>query len=83
MKTTKAPRGALVRVYRRIVSETALRDVSAGDMAFTYRAFRRTVQPGPGCLMVPSTMWLGKERPPPAAARRKPLRAEFTRLTPP
>ncbi len=52
VKTNRAQREALLRVYQRDW---------AGRPA-TYRAFRRTVQPGPGCILVPfAGMWLGIE----------------------
>lgn len=51
---TKPQRAALARVYRRILAD--------GQPGPTYRAFRRTVQPGPGCVLVPfAGMWLGIE----------------------
>lgn len=54
VNTTKAQRQALLRVYRRTMAESRHR--------FTYRRFRQTVQPGPGCIMVPfAGMWLGIE----------------------
>lgn len=49
MILTKAQRLALRRVWDRCPT-------------MPYRAFRRTVQPGPGCIMVPfAGMWLGIE----------------------
>lgn len=62
IRTTKAQRQALLRVYRRVV-EADRSSMNAGQyQRFTYRAFRRTVQPGPGCVMVPfASMWLGIE----------------------
>ena len=49
MKLTKAQRQALKRVFNR-------------TECTSYLAFRRTVQPGPGCAMVPfAGMWLGIE----------------------
>lgn len=63
VKTNRAQREALKRVYLRIVSETRGSMTQQQFMAFTYRAFRRTVQPGPDCIMVPfAGMWLGIER---------------------
>lgn len=60
--TTKAQRQSLLRVYRRTCEETRGRMTAPQYLAFTYRAFRRTVQPGPGCVMVPfAGMWLGIE----------------------
>lgn len=50
MKLSKAQRAALLRVYQR------------DPQGLDYRAFRRTVAPGPGCIMVPwCGMWLGIE----------------------
>lgn len=50
MKLTRPQREALKRVYNRT------------DKLLTYLQFRRSVQPGPGCIMVPyCTMWLGIE----------------------
>ena len=49
-KTNRAQREALRRVYLRLQNPPK------------YREFRRTVQPGPGCIMVPYCgMWLGIE----------------------
>lgn len=54
VKTTRLQRVALKRVYMRIVRES--------DASLRYQSFRRTVQPGPGCVMVPfAGMWLGIE----------------------
>ena len=51
MLITRAQRLALKRVYLRTLSH-----------GFSYLAFRRTVQPGWGCVMVPfAGMWLGIE----------------------
>lgn len=51
MLLTKQQRQALKRVFMRDAVNTT-----------TYRRFRRTVQPGPGCIMVPfAGMWLGIE----------------------
>lgn len=62
IRTTKEQRAALVRVYRRAVAETRHTMNAQQYRDFTYRAFRKTVQPGPGCLMVPfAGMWLGIE----------------------
>ena len=54
MKLTKSQRAALCAVFHRQVQ---------GPVACRkYRTFRRTVQPGPGCIMVPfAGMWLGIE----------------------
>jgi hypothetical protein len=50
MKLTKAQRKSLFNVYNRT------------DKLLSYRQFRRSVQPGPGCIMVPyCAMWLGIE----------------------
>jgi hypothetical protein len=66
VKTTKAQRKALERIYRRIVNETRSSMTAEQYRAFTYRAFRRTVQPTFGCddcIMVQFVgMWLGIER---------------------
>lgn len=62
VNTTKDQRKALARVYRRTVDATRDSMTAQQYRAFTYRAFRRTVQPGPGCIMVPFVgMWLGIE----------------------
>lgn len=62
MITTRAQREALVRVYRRVVESERRTMTPSEYMSFTYRKFRRTVQPGPGCLMVPfAGTWLGIE----------------------
>lgn len=54
IQTTREQRLALAKVYRRIQRDTF--------SCPTYRAFRRTVLPGPGCVMVPfAGMWLGIE----------------------
>lgn len=51
MKLTRQQREALYRVYNR-----------GGNCATSYRDFRKTVQPGPGCIMLPwAGMWLGIE----------------------
>ena len=53
---TRAQREALHRVYMRMVRSNQPDDLP------TYRAFRRTVQPGPNCVMVRHAgMWLGIE----------------------
>ena len=63
---TKPQRHALLLVYRRTVSETRQTMSQAEYMRFTYRAFRRTVQPTigcDGCVMVRfAGMWLGIEQ---------------------
>lgn len=59
VKTTKAQRQALKRVYDRPHS---YRDQYAGNRRQSYRAFRKTVQGGPGCIMVAwCGLWLGIE----------------------
>jgi hypothetical protein len=62
IKTTRAQREALRRVYRRAL-EDQRRSMSQPEyISFTYRKFRETVQPGPGCIMVPfASIWLGIE----------------------
>ena len=56
LKTTRAQREALRRVYLRSAKPVY------GVLPVAYREFRRTVQPGPGCIMVPYCgMWLGIE----------------------
>ena len=50
VKTTKAQRVALLRVYNRT------------EKTVSYREFRKTVQNGYGCIMLPFfSMWLGIE----------------------
>lgn len=47
---TKSQRAAVCMIFHR------------SQLRTSYRAFRRTVQPGPGCIMVPfAGMWLGVE----------------------
>ena len=54
---TKPQRHALHRIYGRILAS----DSGPGKLA-TYRKFRRTIRPGPGCIMVQFCgMWLGIE----------------------
>lgn len=54
VKLTKAQRAALCAVFHR--------SVHVEHKCKAYRAFRRSVQPGPGCVMVPfAGMWLGIE----------------------
>lgn len=49
---TKQQRKALYNLWYRL----------GYNVAVPYRKFRRTVQPGPGCVMVPfGNMWLGIE----------------------
>lgn len=77
VKTSRAQREALKRVYRRVVADHMQSDAVrlAQHINFhnarqvevpkpmSYRTFRRTVQPGPDCIMVPfAGMWLGIER---------------------
>jgi hypothetical protein len=51
MKLTKNQKTALLDVYRRFESP-----------AMSFLSFRRSVQRGPGCIMVPfHSMWLGIE----------------------
>jgi hypothetical protein len=50
VKLNRAQRQALHRVWLR------------ESLNLTYREFRKTIQPGPGCIMVPwAGMWLGIE----------------------
>jgi hypothetical protein len=69
---TKAQRAALKRVFDRTAlviqpdgtTRTAVQNEQYYGLAryATYRQFRQTVQPGPGCVMVPwCNMWLGIE----------------------
>lgn len=63
--TTKAQRQALLLVYRRVVDAAMPKPVPGKATVFyvpSYREFRRTVQPGPDCIMVRyAGMWLGIE----------------------
>ena len=53
MTLTRQQREALKRVYDRTIDH---------PLVMTYRQFRRTVLPGPGCIMVRwDVMWLGIE----------------------
>lgn len=62
MRLTRLQREALKRVYHRAVHSYAQGPERQGAYFMGYRAFRRTVQPGPGCAMVPfAGMWLGIE----------------------
>ena len=62
IQTTRLQREALLRVYRRVCDESRHRMTAQQYIAFTYRAFRKSVQPGPGCIMVQfAGMWLGIE----------------------
>lgn len=57
IKTTRAQREALKRVYNRIDSAR-----KPSQRPLPYRTFRKTVQGGPDCIMVPfAGMWLGIE----------------------
>lgn len=48
----------LNRAQRRALHRVWLRE----NLKLTYREFRKTIQPGPGCIMVPwAGMWLGIE----------------------
>ena len=74
--TNRAQREALKRVYLRLVADHMQTDAVRlaqhinyhnvrkveVPKPMSYLAFRRTVQPGPGCIMVPfGRMWLGIE----------------------
>lgn len=62
MKLTKPQRLALKAVYHRALKGYAQGPERQGTHFMNYRAFRRKVQPGPGCAMVPyAGMWLGIE----------------------
>ena len=59
---TRPQREALKKVYHRAVIAYSMGPMRHGTYFMNYRAFRRTVQPGPGCVMVPfAGMWLGIE----------------------
>jgi hypothetical protein len=59
---TKAQRQALKRVYHRAVKAYAMGPERFGVHFMSYRAFRRKVEPGPGCVLIPfAGMWLGIE----------------------
>ena len=59
LKLTREQREALARVYAR---KHPVPEVGVSDWLRGYRAFRRTVQPGPGCIMVRwAGIWLGIE----------------------
>jgi len=61
VKTNKAQREALARVYSR-KHPMPEHPVNVRTWWMGYREFRKTVQPGPGCIMVQwSGMWLGIE----------------------
>ena len=62
IKTTKAQRAALKRVYHRACVAYSYGPERQGVHFMNYRAFRRGVQPGPHCIMVEfAGMWLGIE----------------------
>ena len=62
MTLTRLQREALKRVYHRAVTAYSYGPEHAGAYFMGYRAFRRTVLPGPGCVMVRfAGMWLGIE----------------------
>ena len=55
VKTTREQRKALKKVWQR----TQTLDTPNTE---SYRQFRRKLQPGPGCVMIPyASMWLGIE----------------------
>jgi hypothetical protein len=57
INTTREQRESLLLVYRRVVQA-----VPPSRRPITYRQFRRLVQSGPGCIMIPfAGMWLGIE----------------------
>jgi len=57
VRTTRAQREALKRVFMRVVHAQKPSATPA-----RYRDFRRKVEPGPGCIMIPyAGMWLGIE----------------------
>ena len=59
---SRLQREALKRVYHRAVLGYAQGPERQGTYFMSYRHFRRTVQPGPGCVMVQfAGMWLGIE----------------------
>ena len=61
VKTTKAQRKALKRVFDR--QPVFAHDVGAGLVPLTYRQFRSGIHGGYGCVMVFwCGMWLGIER---------------------
>jgi hypothetical protein len=58
VKTNRAQRVALHKVFLRTVADSD----SHCAQGRSYRNFRKTVQPGWGCIMVPfAGMWLGIE----------------------
>ena len=60
---TKPQRKALARIYQRLINDAQPKHPFEHQRGVpSYRAFRRTVQPGPGCVMVRyAGMWLGIE----------------------
>lgn len=57
VKLTKPQRLAVRRVHLRVVEAQ-----KPSAKPISYLAFRRKVQPGPGCVMLPfAGMWLGIE----------------------
>ncbi len=66
MLLTREQRIALKRVFDRqpIKADPMMLDGYYGVVRYmSYRGFRRTVQPGPDCVMVPwAGMWLGIEK---------------------
>lgn len=59
---TRAQRVALKRVYDRPVTTFATHGQTIKGTRGTYREFRKTAQPGSGCIMVAwCGMWLGIE----------------------
>jgi hypothetical protein len=65
MKLTKEQRAALKRVYDRqpiMLGNTGALIAHEFDTPMTYHQFRRTVQPGYDCIMVPwCGTWVGIE----------------------
>lgn len=58
LKLTRPQREAMKRVHARLQHT----DRHQTEPVPSYRQFRRTAQPGPGCVMVPFVgMWLGIE----------------------
>jgi len=63
IRLTRAQRVALLRVYRRVAEADKGSMTQEQYGGFSYRYFRRHVQPGPDCVMVRfGSMWLGIER---------------------
>ena len=62
VKTTRAQRVALKRVFDRRTIYGVTMDGRVTDHPLTYRQFRRQVHPSVGCIMVKwAGMWLGIE----------------------